>query len=89
MCKMRASMKRLIEEMNVAFCFVQCRASYTYSVIYTGERERRCLVTLCERVLEALHCLRVNERDLSHPLSAGRASMEDRQDVIRRLDHPG
>ena len=49
------------------FCstFFFSPASALYSVglvtaLYTGERERRCLVTPCERVLEALHCLRMN-----------------------------
>ena len=47
------------------FFLVSASASALYSVglvtaLYTGERERRCLVTPCERVLEALHCLRVN-----------------------------
>ena len=45
--------------------FSSASASALYSVglvtaLYTGERERRCLVTPCESVSKALDCLSTN-----------------------------
>ena len=49
---------------------LECRPEYAsasvsyrvglVSVLYIGERVRFCPVTLCERILEVLHCFSVN-----------------------------